>query len=104
MLSEKARKASDMTPEQERHLQRIKDAYTQRVDTKYREGQQERGGNLFSKAGMANMLEDEIIDLPVYFFTLRDQLKDVLALMRIQQHKTALIMLESIVEGKGDHT
>jgi len=46
-----------MLPKQEAHLQSVKDRFTNLVDSKYRKGQQEHGGDLIDKN-----IED-IIDL-----------------------------------------
>ena len=61
-----------MTPQQEAHLQRIKDEFVREVDAKYRKGQIEHGGNLFEKPGMLDMALEEVIDLYVYLRTLKD--------------------------------
>ena len=57
-----------MTPEQERHLQMIKDEFVKRVDAKYRAGQKEHGGDLWNKDSLAEALP-EAIDLFVYIIT-----------------------------------
>lgn len=65
-----------MTPEQEAHLGRIQRLFSTEVDGKYRQGQEEHGGNLFDMP--AKDLVDnailEAIDQIVYLYTLRDKL------------------------------
>lgn len=68
-------KTSAMTPDQEKHLQRIKDKFLAEVDKKYRNGQREHGGNLWLKPGMLDMALEEVIDLAVYLYTLKEQQK-----------------------------
>lgn len=65
-----------MTVEQELHLQSIKDEFSRLVDPKYRKGQAEHGGDLFSLTEMSllNMAIDEAVDQVVYLLTLRNQL------------------------------
>jgi hypothetical protein len=65
-----------MTPEQEKHLQSIKDKFCADVDKKYRKGQIEHGGNLWLKEGMLEMAMEEITDLYVYMQTLKQQLNE----------------------------
>jgi hypothetical protein len=62
-----------MTPEQEDHLQRVKDQFIEAVDAKYRAGQKEHGGNLWMKPGVLEMLMDECVDLWVYAQVLKEQ-------------------------------
>jgi hypothetical protein len=63
-----------VTPEHEAHLQRIISAVTSEIDAKYRKGQEEHGGNLWLKPGMLDNAIEEVLDLCVYLFTLREQL------------------------------
>ena len=65
----------EMTPEQEKHLLDIKEAFTQLVDTKYRKGQAEHGGSLWDKRGLIDMAIDEAIDQVTYLITLKRQLE-----------------------------
>ena len=64
-----------MTPEHEAHLAHLKAEFTKDLDAKYRAGQEEHGGNLWAKPGMLEHAIEEAIDLVVYLYTLRDQLK-----------------------------
>lgn len=64
-----------MTPEQEKHLDDIKYYFVKDVDAKYRHGQREHGGNIWLKAGMIDNAIEEVIDLAVYLYTLRDQMR-----------------------------
>lgn len=112
-----------MSEDQERHLMAIKATLMADTDAKYRNGQKEHGGDLAYKPGMMNMLWEEIIDLPVYFLTLRAQLRhDYRALLiecsfaqaalqtnernevaaRLHRIYELAEHLEAIVEGKGD--
>jgi len=65
-----------MTPDQEEHLARIKNEFDNLVDAKYRKGQAEHGGDLFtkSKIELVNLAIDEAIDQVVYLLTLRNKL------------------------------
>ena len=65
-----------MNAEHEAHLQQIKDEFFKLVDTKYRKGQAEHGGNLWAKPGLLDMAIDEAIDQVVYLLTLREQLRN----------------------------
>lgn len=67
-----------MTPEQEQHLARVKGMVDAAIDTKYRAGQKEHGGDLFtlSKEALVAAAIDEAIDQVVYLVTLRDVLRD----------------------------
>lgn len=60
-----------MTTEQEKHLQQIKDHVCQIIDGKYRKGAAEHGGNLndMSLDWFEKEIENEIVDLIVYFVT-----------------------------------
>tara|TARA_R110002020_G_scaffold49894_1_gene141654 strand:+ start:249 stop:533 length:285 start_codon:yes stop_codon:yes gene_type:complete len=49
------------------------------MTAKYHRGQQEHGGELWMKAGALKNLEDEILDLPVYYKTAKDQLHQMAA-------------------------
>lgn len=62
-----------MTPEQEAHLQRIKDKFVLLCDAKYRHGQQEHGGDLHLKDGLLDMAIEEVIDLTTYLFSMKEQ-------------------------------
>ena len=67
----------EMTPEQEHHLARIKSLFTTLVDTKYRAGQEEHGGDLFL-ISVDRLLDNaifEAIDQVVYLLTLKDVLQ-----------------------------
>lgn len=72
--SRKRRKV--LTPEQEQHLKRIKANFTSKVDTKYRAGQKEHGGDLMHNNALAvlDMAIAEAVDLVVYLETLREVL------------------------------
>lgn len=63
-----------MTAAQEDHLQSIKDNFISLVDTKYRAGVIEHGGNLFDAPAEKLMGEalNETIDQFTYIITLRD--------------------------------
>ena len=61
-----------MTAEQEAHLAEIKARFVRDLDAKYRKGQQEHGGNLWLKPGLVDMALEEVLDLAVYLYTLRD--------------------------------
>ena len=63
------------TPEE--HVVNITDWFKRVMTGKYYRGQKEHGGNLWSKAGALANLEEEIIDLPVYYKTAKDQLRQM---------------------------
>ena len=44
---------------------------------KYHRGQKEHGGQLWTKSGALKNLEEEVIDLAVYYKTARDQLRQM---------------------------
>lgn len=63
-----------MTEGQEAHLEMIKNHFTNLVDVKYRAGQAEHGGNLYSMSieKLIDNALDEAIDQVVYLLTLKD--------------------------------
>lgn len=65
-----------MTPEQEAHLQHIKDEFCRAVDAKYRNGQREHGGNMWRMPvlSLVQNAMDEAVDQYVYLRTMRDKL------------------------------
>lgn len=87
-----------MTPEQEQHLEEIHIEATQDIDSKYRKGQQEHGGDIWNK-GLVSLIAKEIrheaIDLMVYTHDLTN------GLMEIQEHVEDLINIPTLSdEGK----
>lgn len=64
-----------MTPDHQAHLERLIVAVTADLTRKYEAGQQEHGGNLWQKAGLLDHAIQEILDLVVYLYTLREQLQ-----------------------------
>lgn len=62
-----------MTPQQEAHLQQVKEMFSLAVDLKYRNGEKEHGGNLWEKGDLLDNAIDEAIDLFVYLITLKTQ-------------------------------
>lgn len=69
-----------MTFEQEAHLSLIKNKFIRSVDAKYRQGQCEHGGNLWDKPNLPLLME-EVDDLVVYAYTLREQMDRALGKM-----------------------
>ena len=65
-----------MTEEQEEHLKRIKTKFALRLDSKYRLGQKEHGGDLMhnNTIQLLDKAIAETTDLIVYLETLRDNL------------------------------
>lgn len=65
-----------MTKEQEDHLQRVKDQFTNLVDVKYRLGQGKHGGDLFHNSTVfyLDAAIAEAIDQVVYLLTLREHI------------------------------
>jgi len=64
-----------MTPEHEAHLEHLKAEFCKDLDAKYRAGQIEHGGNIWEKPGMLEHAIEEVLDMAVYLYTLRDQIK-----------------------------
>ena len=65
-----------MTKEQEEHLNSIVKDASIAIATKYRAGQDEHGGNLWTKKGIIDMAIDEAIDQVTYLLTLKRQLEE----------------------------
>lgn len=65
-----------MEPEQEKHLKEIKREFCDQVDSKYRHGQQEHGGDLFRKSplDLVNEAINENLDQFVYLKSARDKM------------------------------
>jgi len=66
-----------MTNKQEKHLKQIKKNFEKLVDTKYRKGQKEHGGNLFDlyNIQLVDAALDEAIDQVVYLMTLKQNME-----------------------------
>jgi hypothetical protein len=64
-----------MDQEHESHLRDVKYNILNDLDRKYRQGQIEHGGNLWEKPGMLDNAIEEVIDLAVYLYTLKEQMK-----------------------------
>jgi hypothetical protein len=65
-----------MSGEQERHLNSLIESFETAARSKYRKGQQEHGGNLWTKRGLIDMAIDEAIDQVIYLLTLKKQIED----------------------------
>jgi hypothetical protein len=65
-----------MSPEQEAHLQRVKDWICEKIDKKYRAGQAEHGGDLWKKSMVFDFLVEEVVDQVVYTESLDEQRQD----------------------------
>lgn len=63
-----------MTPDE--HREQIIQQAVQRIDLKYRRGQAEHGGQLWTKPGIIDMAIDEATDQLVYLLTLKEQLEN----------------------------
>ena len=63
------------TPEQ--HVSKIGAWFRDVMTGKYHRGQKEHGGDLWIKTRALASLEEEIIDLPVYYKTAKDQLRQM---------------------------
>lgn len=63
-----------MTSEQELHLQRIKDNFLIKIDSKYRNGQRKHGGDLMCDNALSviDKAIEEALDLYVYLETVRE--------------------------------
>jgi hypothetical protein len=64
-----------MDPDNEAHLQRILERVVRDVSAKYRAGQREHGGHLWEKSGMLEHAIEEVLDLAVYLYTLKEQME-----------------------------
>lgn len=66
-----------MTPEQEAHLQSIKDQFLALVDPKFRKGAEEHSGDLqeVKPLVLVDYAIEEAIDQVVYLLTLRSKLE-----------------------------
>jgi hypothetical protein len=65
-----------MDAQHEAHLKRITERLTADIAAKYRNGQAEHGGNLWQKPGMLDYAIEEVIDLAVYLYTLKEQCEE----------------------------
>jgi hypothetical protein len=65
-----------MTDEQESHLAQVKRWIIERIDPKYRKGQAEHGGDLWTKPTLPMVIE-ETTDFVVYIQTLQKQLEEI---------------------------
>lgn len=63
-----------LSEDQRGHLYRVLGSHDQLISRKYTAGQKEHGGNCWQKPGMLAHALDECADLPVYLWTLREQL------------------------------
>jgi hypothetical protein len=91
-----------MTPEQEAHLRAIQGAFCKGVDDKYRRGQAEHGGDLWTKPGMLGRLTDEVRDFVVYAHTLDQQLREVQRLLEAGELELGCRMLATLLDGPVD--
>lgn len=57
------------------HIEGIVERVSADLRTKYAAGQKEHGGNLWEKPGMIDYAIEEVLDLAVYLYTLRDDLR-----------------------------
>lgn len=62
-----------MTPEQEAHIGRIRAQIGQDITRKYERGQVEHGGNIWEKPRLLDQAIEEVLDLAVYLYTLREK-------------------------------
>lgn len=79
-----------MTSDQIDHISRVLAQHNTLTAGKYRDGQAEHGGNCWEKPGMLAHALDEAADLPVYLWSLREQLLAIAADCDTQgEHVTA---------------
>ena len=57
----------------EAHVSRILNRFNADLRAKYEAGQAEHGGNIWEKPGMLEHAVEEVIDLVVYLYTLKEQ-------------------------------
>ena len=60
-----------MTPSQEKHLNEILKEVRSKIDTKYRAGQAEHGGDLWERVPLIDDIMDEAVDQTTYALTLK---------------------------------
>ena len=63
-----------MTLDQENHLNEILKEVRSKIDTKYRAGQAEHGGDLWERVPLIDDIMDEAVDQTTYALTLKRQL------------------------------
>ncbi len=65
-----------MSPAQEAHLERVKQEFLAIVDSKYRSGAQEHGGELLEVPGLVilDYAIEEAVDQVVYLLSLKEKL------------------------------
>ena len=78
-----------MTTEQWAHYGRVIAGHTTLMQEKYTKGQLEHGGNCWEKPGMLAHALDEVADLPVYLYTVKEQLTGIVAKLRAGDMTTA---------------
>jgi hypothetical protein len=86
-----------MTIEQEAHLTAIKAKFEREVDTKYRAGQKEHGGNLWLKSGILKNIKQETIDFNVYVEVLERQLLEVKDLLEQNKLDEAIVLVKAML-------
>ncbi len=91
-------KREEMTDAQEEHLAKIIANFTKDVTKKYAIGQAEHGGNLFDKPNLP-MLMEEVQDLVVYAYTLKDQIHEAIYLM-LDDDESRNILVTGNKDGK----
>lgn len=69
---------------------------------KYRAGQQEHGGDIWTKPGMLANATHEVIDLAVYLYTVREQLDLVYTMIRNKLYGDAEEFLYDILNKPQD--
>ena len=79
-----------LTTEQVSHLERVIGQHDALTVAKFCNGQREHGGDLHRKPGMLAHALDEAADLPVYLWTLREQLVGIASDAEARgEHETA---------------
>jgi hypothetical protein len=71
-----------VTNEQWAHVRRVTNRQATLMEQKYVNGQKEHGGNCWEKPGMLAHALDEVADLPVYLWTLKEQMRALAADLR----------------------
>lgn len=68
-----------MTDQQEEHLKSVAKAAAELIESKYRKGQEEHGGNLFdlTSTQLLNEALMEVTDLFVYLLTVKQKISDI---------------------------
>jgi len=66
-----------MTPKHHAHLDSIVSRFSESLRAKYTAGQKEHKGKLWQKKHIIDMALEEVLDMAVYLYTLKDQIEEL---------------------------